>query len=483
MPTKNLFTEICRDFPDHAAIVESGNRYTYAELLGAIDRCAASLGQAGVRPGDRVGCQLEAGRDLLIAFYAAFSIGASAVPLPRKDMDRFDGARRAAGIKVVLSDIATPHVLGDETAPGPGNDGVSADEALILFTSGTTSASLKGVRLAHSSISAVCSFMNRAMGIDRSVVELIYAPLDHAYAFGRCHSVLSVGGTVVLPDSFVRLGELFELIEGEDCNALAIPPSILASVLKIAQGPHLELLAKKIAWVQSGAMRFSAFYRQKLLDALPDTRIFLHYGLSEAMRATFFELNAHRDKIHTEGPASDGMEIQILDADHKPVAQGTEGLIAVKGSNLCLGYLDDALWRSTLRDGWHITSDRGVLDPEGFLEFRGRADDVININGLLVHPDEIETKIVPLWPEHALSVVGTRDPSGVKDVVIVLCFKEPSPVSGLRDVKKRLKGVETHFMPQHVMSFPALPSTRTGKVDRNKLRQMIKATWDAEACD
>jgi len=97
------------------------------------------------------------------------------------------------------------------------------------------------------------------------------------------------------------------------------------------------------------------------LSAFPQTRIFLHYGLSEAMRVTLFEMNARPDKIHTEGLPSRGTEVRIF-VDHKPVKRANvEGLIGIKGTNLCLGYLDEKLWKKQLVGDCFVSSDKGVI--------------------------------------------------------------------------------------------------------------------------
>ena len=89
-----------------------------------------------------------------------------------------------------------------------------------------------------------------------------------------------------------------------------------------------------------------------------------------------------------------------------------------------MGYLDEKLWRKQLIGDYFITSDTGVLDEDGYLVFKGRSDDVMNVNGVLIHPDEVEEKISNVWPELVFSVVGVLDPLGIKDCIIVLCLEK-----------------------------------------------------------
>ena len=458
----NLYSEICRSRLQKTACVFGDHEYTYRDFLGEIEAFSEALGQQGVACGDRVGLTSYDNFRLLVAIYACAKLGAVAVPLPFDSRERMEGARRAAAIKSTWAEYPE---LGRKDFS---SQYVTFDEALVIFTSGTTSSSLKGVRLSHRAISSTARFMNTAMEVDDSIVECVHASIDHAFGFVRCHAVLAIGGTLVL-SGILTFGRLFESLENFRCNALATAPSILSTLLKVSR-ERLASFAGQIRWIQAGAMRFDSHYRVQLCSALPKTRIFIHYGLSEALRATFFELNRNLDKVHTEGPAASGMQIRILDEQHRELPRNVEGIIAVKGEHLFSGYLSaDAPFDS---EGWFITSDRGWLDGEGFLNFAGRNDDVINYNGKLIHPDEIETKLVSLFGNANYSVVGMADPSRLKDAIVVL-FVESSCEVTLQDVVRHLSSEDNVMIPSRIISVDRLPRTRSGKVNRVELRKLV----------
>lgn len=467
----NLFNQINRNFLDKAAIIGEDKSFTYAEFLGAISAVSNQLVQQSIGRGDRVGLQGLHSYQILVAYYACMKIGATPVPIPFVDEERVQGAYLSAEIKHVLS--------GDDLAINPigstvnetEESTVNQDEAIVIFTSGTTSNKLKGVRLSHRGISSICHFMNDAMEVDSCIIECVYASLDHAYGYGRCHSVLAAGGTLVLPKSINRLATLFGLLRREKCNALSIAPSIISSILQTAS-QHLSVFKDQIKWIQTGAMKFDKYFRENLSKTLPNTRLFLHYGLSEAMRVTFFELNRYPHKGHTEGRPSRGVELQIWDEENNQVAHGDIGVIAIRGDNLCLGYLDDDLWQSNCVNGWFKTSDRGYLDEDGFLIYAGRNDDVINMNGTLIHPDEIESKLVSLIAKNAFSVVGVKDPKKLKDSIAVVCIEGDSGVS-MRDIAEHMQKSDAIMLPSHLVQLDALPRTRTGKVNRKALQDKI----------
>ena len=148
-------------------------------------------------------------------------------------------------------------------------------------------------------------------------------------------------------------------------------------------------------------------------------------------------------------------------------------MIGVSGEHLCLGYLADELWRQSLRNGFFITSDKGIIDKEGFLEFRGRSDDVINNNGILIHPDEIEQKIRPYLYPAVFSIVGTTDPQRKKDTLIALCVQNEAGLN-LTTVWQKISAIDNSFKPNKVFFLERLPQTRSGKVNRKAIRDMIE---------
>ncbi len=471
MQHSNIYQAIRKDVPDRLCIISGKRELTYADLLDHIHTTAVWLREQGIGSGDRVAIRGLAGVDYLVACYGCAAISAVPVPVSFQDEDKIAEAIASANAQLTLSEL--PEAVAGTVLPredDAGADSASA-EAMVIYTSGTTSDRLKGVRLGHAGILSTADFMNRAMGVDDSIRENVFAALDHAYGFGRCQAILMVGGVLVLPTDVRNLLLLVQDARKHQCNALSAAPSIIATLMQSMEGAFADT-ARQIRWLQTGAMRFDSGFRQRLIAMMPEAGIFLHYGLSEAMRVTFLEADRHPDKLHTEGPPAEGVEIAILDDEMQPVDQGEEGTIAVRGRNLCLGYLDENLWQSNLHEGWFVTSDRGLLDSDGYLVFAGRRDDVININGVLVHPDAIESLIRPLFPTQTYTVVGIDDPAGVKDRVPALVVEGDHDVT-LDAVASHMRGVEPEMVPVMVRSVEVLPRTRSGKVVRSQLAKQI----------
>lgn len=461
----NLYDDIAQRPANRTAIIENDREISYDEFFDRIDRFTRFIA-SGTPPGARVGIAGLSGAEFLAAVYACAKVGAVAVPVPSDDIERKEGILKAAQVSVVVD------TRSDNEGPAERRSGIR--EAMIIFTSGTTSEGRKGVILGHEGISTTAQFMNRAMGIGDSVRELVFAPLDHAFAFGRCHAILIAHGTLVLTE-LSGFEALFGALQRHRVNALSAAPSVLASILRASE-KRLAMSGAGLRWIQTGAMRFDPAFRDRLCKAFPTTRIFLHYGLSETMRVTFIELHAEAHKRHTEGRPADGVEVAILGPQGQRLPPGEEGVIALRGRNLCLGYTDGALWKRTYRDGWFVTSDRGIVDKEGYVIFAGRDDDAINAGGFLVHPDEIEARLQSLFPKQAFSVVGIPDPEGIKDKIIVVCVEGESTVTP-KDVATAMEGSEAHMIPRLVASIVKLPRTRTEKVNRAELARVLSQRY------
>jgi long-chain acyl-CoA synthetase len=457
----NLYEDIASAEPDRLAIIDQGAEYSYREFLRRIDVYASFIQRSGPRNA-RVGIVGLSRLDFLAAVYACAKVGAVAVPGPSSDKQRAQALLKSAGVALTIDGPPSNRPANIERA--------STQEAMILFTSGTTSEGRKGVILGHDGISTTAQFMNHAMGVDQTIREVVFAPLDHAFAFGRCHAVLMAKGTLILVNlsGFIAL---FDAIRRYKANALSAAPSVLASILR-ANAKTLAEAGAKLQWVQTGAMRFDPTFRDRLCDTFPRARIYLHYGLSEAMRVTFLELQGTPHKRHTEGRPADGVEIAILGPDGEHLPRGEQGNIAIRGRNVCLGYTDRARWQNSCRDGWFVTSDRGLIDEDGFLVFSGRDDDAINANGFLVHPDEIESRLQRLFTTQAFTVLGLPDPNCIKDKIIVLCAEGATTVT-MTDVAAAMSESDAYMVPQTLTWVETLPLTVTGKVNRAELAKVL----------
>jgi O-succinylbenzoic acid--CoA ligase len=149
------------------------------------------------------------------------------------------------------------------------------------------------------------------------------------------------------------------------------------------------------------------------------------------------------------------------------------GRIHIKGDVLAHGYRRRPdLTAEAFRDGWFVTSDQGILHPDGRLEVRGRADDVINTGGVKVSATAVERCLCAQADVRDACVVGVPDPEWGEAVValVVPAGETPDPASLQRSVRDELGAASA---PKRVEFVADLPLRGPGKVDRTAVRTRL----------
>lgn len=324
----------------------------------------------------------------------------------------------------------------------------------VIFSSGSEGKP-KGIIMSKNAFMFSCQSMNKEMKIKNNQVEVIFAPLDHAFALGRCHSILSSGGTIFLVNEN-NYFEFFNFLEKNKNIGLSIVPSILATF--IASYKNFSKILKNIKYIQTGAMQFPIFYRKKIAK-FKNLTLYLHYGLSEMMRATFLNTKKFPRYLESEGRPFKGNKIKI-----------EKNELFVKGKGLCFGYLDNKLWKDKLSNGWYQTGDLGKI-KNGFFYFQGRKSNLINYNGIAFNPEYYEEKLKNNF-DSEFCILPSKD--RIRDNILNL-------ITDNKNLK--IKKINQFFLRDNkgikVNNFFYLkkfPKTRTNKILRNKIsiRNLMK---------
>jgi O-succinylbenzoic acid--CoA ligase len=197
-----------------------------------------------------------------------------------------------------------------------------------------------------------------------------------------------------------------------------------------------------------------------LLDAARDAcvRVVTTYGMTETCGGCVYV-----------GVPLDGVRAEVRD----------DGRIWLSGPVLFSGYLGGP---RAPADGWFRTGDLGLLDAEGRLVVRGRADDVINTGGHKVVPGEVEAALQSCPGVREVAVVGQPDPEWGERVVAVVVPADPgdppAPELLRRHVRERLP---RYAIPSRVVMVGAVPMLPSGKHDIVRLRQELLRREQTEA--
>ncbi|WP_052063417.1 AMP-binding protein [Nitrincola sp. A-D6] len=256
----------------------------------------------------------------------------------------------------------------------------SVDDCLaqIAFTSGTEGEP-KGVLLTHQALSDVSERLNQVMEVNDQIREYVGVPANFSFGLGRFRAVSLAGGECFLPQNGFNPLEIREMLSNDEINAVSAVPSLWRVLLN-----HKHIFsqeAERLRWIEIGSQYMSQAEKQELKTLFPNAIIAQHYGLTEASRSTFLRIDkVSGPLLESVGCAYGKTEFKLTDS----------GRIAIRGPHVAKTLLIQGEYVDNLdAQGWFITSDLGEI-KDGYLFYKGRADDLINCGGIKLSPDALE---------------------------------------------------------------------------------------------
>ncbi|WP_189234169.1 non-ribosomal peptide synthetase [Streptomyces flaveolus] len=425
---------------------------TYGQLSAAANRLAAHLRARGVGRGDRVVTSLGPGPEMVTAFLAIARAGAVCVPLDpaapagrRLSVVRDSAARavlakdgggapyESAGVTVIAVDAeaaeiaARPAVLPSQV-PGP------EEAAYVCYTAGTTGPP-KGVVVPHR---AVLDLVRRAgrLGLTAGdVVAQVAGPACDAVMF-EVWAALAAGARLVgLGPQTVRRPDRFaEAVRAHGVSVVLLPTALLH---RIARERPAALAPLRV--VLFGGQVGDARAVRAVCEAGPPQRLLHVYGATEAATpAVWHEITAPPEgdgALPLGRPAGSAIAV-VEGGDGAEVAPGGVGELLLGGPGVATGYLKrpDLDARHFVEDRFtggggvlYRTGDLVLLREDGLLEFVGRVEDRVRVNGLCVDLGAIEAAVRahPAVSDAAVSLHASRD--GERHLVAYVVPARPAP--------------------------------------------------------
>lgn len=498
--------DIARRHPERVAIVGDDRRIRYAEFWDEAQRFAQALRARGLRSGERVAILLPNRIEAAVACYGCWLAGGIAAPLNVQGRARdfqawlhhcearhvvYEHSHGDAMDAIAAVDASAAHAAGSAPierwplgaqhtlCPPSSADatGVAADAAeriaaddvaLILYTSGTTGAP-KGVTLTHGNLLANASAVVRYLGLSERDSVLSILAFYYAYGASVLHTHLICGGCVVLAQNLLFPHLLMDTIARERISGFSGVPSTYALLLERVKLGDYDLSSLRYLTQAGGAM--SPALTRRMRAALPDARLFVMYGQTEATsRLTWLPPEQLDEKLGSVGIPVDGVALRIAREDGSDAATGEPGEVRVRGANVMRGYWNNPEATATiLRDGWLRTGDMGHLDADGYLFLAGRRSDMIKTGAHRVHPNDIEDVIVELAGVSEAAVVGIDD-DVLGQVIKAFVVAPGLPLRSENMVKAHCRErLASYKIPREIEFVSALPRTASGKVRRAAL--------------
>ncbi len=503
--------------PSQEALVDCNLRLDYEAMANYCAALGGNLNQLGIKRGDRVAIQLRPTVSLPLAIIAISQAGAVFVPIHHGMFpEQVAHILRDSGAKALITDAARWQNLTDilsqtpelefaivrdatddeprlpmydfealcqrsvDTAP---SDCIERDLAAILYTSGSTGRP-KGVMLSHANILAGAEIVSNYLRLSNKDRLLAALPLSFDAGLNQLTTATLQGGTTVMIEFRFGRDIVTQLVE-ERITGLAGVPSLWSLLAQPSSGLSKQRLPNLRYITNTGGAMPQTVLGQ-LRSILPQTRVFLMYGLTEAFRSTYLPPEELDRRPTSMGKAIPNTEILVVNEDGKLCESGEVGELVHHGPTVSLGYWGHPdLTARVLRphpfpppgraepDRVCYSGDLVRKDDDGFLYFIGRRDNQIKSAGFRISPTEVEEVICRVASIRQAAVVGVPDAVLGQHLVAFAIPEEHADVDPADLLVKCAGALPRHMVPKRVDLVDELPMTSSGKVDYPQLRHQL----------
>lgn len=287
--------------------------------------------------------------------------------------------------------------------------------------------------------------------------------MSHSFGLGCLHNALYTGSTIILHKNSMNLLDIIKSVKIHHATTLALVPTIITKMVRDFNDEFVENCSN-LRLIITNSTKIPEETIKKILK-LKTILFATYYGLTEASRSTFIIFNENPDKISSVGKPAPDVSIKINDYE-----LSKDGVIFIKGNNVIEKYWNNPEDDREIVDGWLMTGDVGNFDSDGFLFLTGRIDDMINISGEKVFPEEIEDTVKMLSEVVDAAAIGIPHPNfGL--LVKLFIVKSPNSTLDSSDIKSHCKKhLERYKIPVKVEFVPELPKNEYGKIKRFMLK-------------
>ena len=336
--------------------------------------------------------------------------------------------------------------------------------AYLIYTSGTTGEP-KGVPITHDMVEFTTNNIVRILGYLENDVDLTLLPLYHSFGLGCLHTSIKTGSTFVLLKNSNDLENVLNSLKKFNVTTLAVVPATLTKLLKFKE----EFLKEKFSNIRLIITNSTAIPKNTVRDfkkILQNGKLATYYGLTEASRSTFMIFNDDSKLDESVGNPPEGVEVKI-----RKLNEDSEiGEIWIRGKNVIKNYWNNPIADKNLMDGWLQTGDIGYFDDEKNLFLKGRNDDIINIGGEKVIPNEIEEIIKQIPEVEDVVAFGIENEVFGNTVKLNVVKKRNSNLEKTHILRHCLKNLEKFKIPSKIEFVDKIPKNEYGKVKRFMLK-------------
>jgi fatty-acyl-CoA synthase len=509
-----------RVWPDKVAVIYGSQRLTYAGFAAEAVRVAGALRASGVESGDRVAYLMPNLPEMLVAHFAVPLAGGVLVPInTRLTAEEVSYILRHSGAKILVTDAdllpvaaaaaegidtVTQLVVAADAETGSAGPDLAAQPRLVSYpeflagqtadplswsvpdefapiainyTSGTTGRP-KGVIYTHRG-----AYLNSYAQIihsrhNENSVYLWTLPMFHCNGWCGPWAVSAIGGTHVCLRE-VRGEAIWQQLRQHGVTHLSAAPTVVSTILTAATaGP----LTRPVLITTAGAPPSPTTIAE--MERMGFTVVHV-YGLTETYGPiTFSQFQPGWADLTVDQRAAlqarqgvgmvtaGGVRVVDRQMADVPADGATMGEIVMRGNTVMAGYyLDPEATAEAFRGGWFHSGDLGVMYPDGYIELRDRAKDIVISGGENISTVEVEQALMSHPCVLEAAVVGAPDEKWgerPKAYVVLRAGTSATQQELIAHVKVKIAGYKA---PREVVITMELPKTSTGKIQKFTLRE------------
>ncbi|HLD09519.1 MAG TPA: class I adenylate-forming enzyme family protein [Methylophilaceae bacterium] len=468
----------------------SGRSWDGKEIRREVARRIARFQRHGLASGDRVFLPFGNRLEFFVELLAIWRLGACAVPIDsRLTPFEINTLVAAATPRLAVVDDATDPAVSQalteagvtvistlDTGAEEATAGLSKldDDALILFTSGSTGAP-KGVVHTHRSLRARWMSLCDHLGVKPFARTLCLLPTHFGHGLiCNCLFPWLSGQDLFItppfrPEIIMRLGPL---LDEHRITFMSSVPAVWRFALKLSRPPTAGTLER----VHCGSAPLSAHVWEEIRTWTGTRQVCNAYGITET--GSWVAGLSDADCPAEDGLVGEGWGavIKVLHSSDTSIpldanmecAPGEEGFVWLNTPALMKGYFQrDDLTRQAVTDGWFLTGDIGLIDEKGRLVLRGRERDEINKGGMKIYPADVDAVVERF--EHASDVCTFALDDAIYGqtvgIAIVLTKRDDATIRALHQWMK--VHLAEHKLPGRWWIVEEIPRTSRGKINRD----------------
>ena len=496
------------------AAVPTTTCFTYRELAAMADRVAVGLARLGVSRNDVVAMQLPNWWQFTVTYLACSRLGAVLNPLMHIFRERelsfmlrhggaklmivpktfrgFDYEQMLEGLKPSLPDLQQLVVVGGSgansyeallsgpawenepdareilTRSRPGPDDITQ----LIYTSGTTGEPKGVMHSANTVMANIVPYAERLrLGADD--VVLMASPMAHqtGFMYGLMMPIM-LRASAVLQDLW-EPKKAVEVIRAEGASFTMASTPFLNDLARTVAETGLAVPTLK-TFLCAGAPIPGPLVEQA--RSVLGTKIVSAWGMTENGAVTLIELDDDdRLAATTDGCPLPGVELKVVGDDGAELPRGQSGKLLVRSVSNFGGYLHRPQWNNTDADGWFDTGDLATMNEAGYIRISGRSKDVIIRGGENIPVFEVEALLYKHPAVAQVAVVAVPDERLGERACAVVVPKAGQTLTlpELVDFLKAQK-VALQYIPERLILREAMPSTPSGKIQKFKLREIVR---------